>query len=756
MNKRGIDMGNRLSGIMLAGGIVAAGFCLAGLGAGNTSALDLSVNTPADPILEVSLSSSLVQLDLTPSMNTADFKTADLTVTAGTNNITGYTLYMDVDSPDLTRTEAINNTTPVIASLAENEQGYTEANFTANSWGYRIGSGNFLAIPAGNLTLSSNTSPSNGNSTTVTFASKVDMSQPAGSYSTDVNIIAIANPILELQDVDNWEGSIAVGQVVKAKDIRDNKYYTVGRMVDDRIWFLDNLAIDLTDPAVQANLSAATTNASSTSLGYLINGGGTSGGQYAASGVSTAASTTDYNYNNPLVYMANADDIPSGSLPNSRGNRKQGGLYNFCAAAAGAYCYNQNDGVVDEIIEDICPAEWRLPTGGSYGEYLSVIKQITGVDPLNSRIYYRGSVLNEEIFDQIYAEFGFINNVSMWSKTGTGDGNSWWWVFQSTTSIMAGNAFSRSTLQSIRCIAKKKNKITFNANGGTGTMPVQSISESGGILNVNTFTKDGYAFAGWNTAADGSGTPYANGATYNGPSTILYAQWKELPPAGTFERAFAEAGKGTINIGGGDYYKMQDMTSSICSNTGVNQKSSLVDIRDNKVYTVGKIGAVCWMTKNLNITGGITLTPEESNVASNYTLPTSSTAGFNDNTKAFVYNDSTYGGYYSYVAATAGINPSSGESAYDICPKGWELPSRTNYDTLISTVAALAAAPWYGAYGGYRSDGSVGNVGSDIRYWSSTSDGSSSAVHLLSGSSFASTTYSNYKYYGLLVRCVAQ
>jgi uncharacterized repeat protein (TIGR02543 family) len=39
--------------------------------------------------------------------------------------------------------------------------------------------------------------------------------------------------------------------------------------------------------------------------------------------------------------------------------------------------------------------------------------------------------------------------------------------------------------------------------------------------------KTGFTFSGWNTAADGSGTNYAAGATYNGSSgsLILYAKW---------------------------------------------------------------------------------------------------------------------------------------------------------------------------------------------------------------------------------------
>jgi len=67
--------------------------------------------------------------------------------------------------------------------------------------------------------------------------------------------------------------------------------------------------------------------------------------------------------------------------------------------------------------------------------------------------------------------------------------------------------------------------VTFNANGGTGSMSSQTASVPT-ALTMNTFTRTGYNFTGWNTVANGSGTAYANGATYSFAADItLYAQW---------------------------------------------------------------------------------------------------------------------------------------------------------------------------------------------------------------------------------------
>ena len=76
--------------------------------------------------------------------------------------------------------------------------------------------------------------------------------------------------------------------------------------------------------------------------------------------------------------------------------------------------------------------------------------------------------------------------------------------------------------------------VTFEANGtaeypAEGTMAPQTVTaKKDTALNVNTFTREGFNFNGWNTAADGSGDSYADGATVNlTADTTLYAQWED-------------------------------------------------------------------------------------------------------------------------------------------------------------------------------------------------------------------------------------
>ena len=78
--------------------------------------------------------------------------------------------------------------------------------------------------------------------------------------------------------------------------------------------------------------------------------------------------------------------------------------------------------------------------------------------------------------------------------------------------------------------------VSFDSNGGTGTMDSMGFTYgTAQNLTANSFTRDGYNFAGWNTQADGNGTSYADGATVknlsttNGATVTLYAQWTPAP-----------------------------------------------------------------------------------------------------------------------------------------------------------------------------------------------------------------------------------
>ena len=80
-----------------------------------------------------------------------------------------------------------------------------------------------------------------------------------------------------------------------------------------------------------------------------------------------------------------------------------------------------------------------------------------------------------------------------------------------------------------KATALVKHTVKFEANGGTGTMDTQIFVEgTETALNGNHFSREGYAFTGWNTAADGAGEMYADCGSLAGVKAdlTLYAQWK--------------------------------------------------------------------------------------------------------------------------------------------------------------------------------------------------------------------------------------
>lgn len=79
--------------------------------------------------------------------------------------------------------------------------------------------------------------------------------------------------------------------------------------------------------------------------------------------------------------------------------------------------------------------------------------------------------------------------------------------------------------------------VTYDGNGNTGgTAPVDETryesSETVTVKGREDLVKDGSVFIGWNTEANGSGTPYSPNATFKiTGDTTLYAQWEEVSAA---------------------------------------------------------------------------------------------------------------------------------------------------------------------------------------------------------------------------------
>ena len=274
--------------------------------------------------------------------------------------------------------------------------------------------------------------------------------------------------------------------------------------------------------------------------------------------------------------------------------------------------------------------------------------------------------------------------------------------------------------------------ITFNANGGTGTMERQLfIGFETKELTANAFTRANYFFTSWNTKADGTGTRYRNKAEITPRTHMeLNAQWAKNPEPCP--------GVPTVN-----------------------------DI-DGNTYNTVQIGSQCWMRENLRTT--------KLNTGIDIPVITDSWAWYINTAKAMCYynNDETnadkYGALYNGYAV---YNTES------LCPQGWRVPSNESWNKLANFLGGAEVAGykmktfdgWDDSWdedgngsnesgfsalpAGYRWPSYFNNMGSTTVFWSASMNGSYGRAQSLHSNGTNLDSY-NYveKNNGLSVRCI--
>lgn len=168
--------------------------------------------------------------------------------------------------------------------------------------------------------------------------------------------------------------------------------------------------------------------------------------------------------------------------------------------------------------------------------------------------------------------------------------------------------------------------VTYNANGGEGDSVVNPHYEGMSVtLAANTFTApDGYAFKGWNTKADGSGTAYAAGDTITITGDVtLYAQWVKTNVQYKFTTLFdtftgSGARTGTVNGAYAKFVRLlidgEELSSSNYTiaegSTVVTLNESYLKTLENGTYTVtaeytdGSAGTVLTVNVSSTMTSG--------------------------------------------------------------------------------------------------------------------------------------------------------
>lgn len=175
-----------------------------------------------------------------------------------------------------------------------------------------------------------------------------------------------ANWLASSGNMQTWSScsALSVGGVVALTDSRDGNTYTIAKLQDGNCWMAENLRLD---PS-KVTFTAANTNSPTP--------------DFIAAAPTSATSTNLCNQDtadcvNQIAFDANNIDrrLPaSPTLNNSSSSWYGYGVwYNWYTATAGN---GVRDTVSGDVIGDICPAGWRLPTGGSSNKEYSILNNV--------------------------------------------------------------------------------------------------------------------------------------------------------------------------------------------------------------------------------------------------------------------------------------------------------------------------------------------------------------------------------------------
>ena len=479
--------------------------------------------------------------------------------------------------------------------------------------------------------------------------------------------------------MQNLDSSSCTSTASTVYDSRDMHAYTIKRLNDGNCWMMENLDLGRTN--LTTNLTSSNTNLSTTVTAATFN-----------SWKKTAGSLTN-----------DAGEFVPVSGTDAASGTAYGTHYNYYAASAGTITGSTNSGNAQY---DICPAGWRLPTGGSSGELQALYAQYNSnalmrapASSNGASFALAGSTAGAE---PAYQE----SNGRYWSSTRYTDDHMYY-LYLDTSSVSPSSIDVRYRGVSIRCVLKSTS--------------ITSLTYLQDFKDLSSAQKATVAAS------------MADSTTYNlidnrDNKTYKVAKMKD---GNIWMAENLDLGKTTLSV------NLTSSNTNLSTTVTAATFNSWKKSSGSSTYTSGEYIPITAS----NSSNGLATDP---------------------------VSNSPYGTLYNYYAATAGtISNNTGPATYDICPAGWRLPvggDNSEYQALYNYYNSYSAARnpitsqgmAVALSGGFTS--SVYQQGQYARVWTKETNGTQNATYLMlidSASMALPDVYGDRKE-GSAIRCIAK
>ena len=332
----------------------------------------------------------------------------------------------------------------------------------------------------------------------------------------------------------------------------------------------------------------------------------------------------------------------------------------------------------------------------------------------------------------------------------------------------------------------------WNSSGNGTDAYSFSALPAGGWYGDEGFDYEGYDASFWSSTENGSNYAYDVYLYHDDDSASPYDNLKDdgfsvrciKDDGETAESSSSKkdesSSSSSVKSSSSAASSSSEEAESSSSKTAKPTEGTLTDSRDGQTYKTVKIGDQVWMAENLNYA---------------YTGAPYDYAGYTSDSTSWCYGDdpancAKYGRLYTWPVAMDsmgtwatngkgcgyGLTCSPTYPVRGICPEGWHLPTKAEFETLFDAVGGSStagnmlksASGWFADYNGtdaysfsalpagYRSfDGDYDYEGDYTRFWSSTEYGNNYAYYMDLRYVNESAEMRNVSiYYGVSVRCV--